>query len=246
MVLKITLHKGTLMLKKNIILAFLLFNLLNYSSQLFAGAGEGIAAMVGHNDYSTWNNDHKLAFRDDDGEIAAGHPLQNTELHYACNDHSILLDNTGNEPQVILGMLIANDCEADPSASRRHKNMQNFNGNTPLHEFCSHDLSDDESTTLTSDEIARLVLLLITPENINMPNNQGNTPLHLACMHGYQYITEALMKNKSAPPNVHAKNSLGHTPLDCLPATEETFAETREAIIRIMQSNMVSRRPIGK
>ena len=81
MVLKITLHKGTLMLKKNIILAFLLFNLLNYSSQLFAGAGEGIAAMVGHNDYSTWNNDHKLAFRDDDGEIAAGHPLQNTELH---------------------------------------------------------------------------------------------------------------------------------------------------------------------
>jgi len=105
--------------------------------------------------------------------------------------------------------------------------------------MCSY-CFDHETTLLTRDEIKKMLPLLITPENINMPNNDGNTPFHLACMHGYQYIIEALMGSPITRPNLHLKNRVGLTPINCLPI-HETMLNIRNFIIR----NTYSRRPVG-
>jgi hypothetical protein len=198
-----------LMLKKNIILAFLLFNLLNYNSQLFASypapfAGGGSA---GPGDEMA---DSESDYEYEEGEVCREVHVDTgyKELHKLCNNTSTLV-NSETHPVKHVQMLIATNSHIVNDAC-------NIHARTPLACFCAH-INDDEDNEeeenkLTNKSIRMITRALISLQNINQQDNNGNTPLHLACLSFSPVIIETLLKN-GATASLNIQNKKQQTPL---------------------------------
>lgn len=219
-----------LMFKKNIMLTALLFNLLNYNSQLFASYS---AAFAGGG--SAGRGDEMADSESDKEECEEGEVCREVhvdtgykELHKLCNDTSTLV-NSETHPVTHVQMLIATNSHIVNDAC-------NIHARTPLACFCAH-INDDEDNEeeeneLTNKSIRNITEALISPENINQQDNDGNTPLHLACLSFSPVIIETLLNN-GANASLNIQNKKKQTPLHLI-CCHELKADFSIQLIRDM------------
>nr|KAF6406062.1 ankyrin repeat domain 27 [Molossus molossus] len=81
--------------------------------------------------------------------------------------------------------------------------VQDNNGNTPLHLACAHGHEDC---------VKALVYYDVQSCRLDIGNEKGDTPLHIAARWGYQGIIETLLQNGAS---TEIQNRLKETPLKC-------------------------------
>ena len=146
-------------------------------------------------------NDIYFAFNSNSAFV----PLQGRSFEMATefkNKHILKRDDILDTPLHVAVMFGTNnevlEILKDPKA-HRYLNMQDRNGNTPLH------LAVMESYFIVYEFLEQKNI------NVNIRNNDGNTPLHLAATEPYNLVVHKILKQKNI--NVNIRNNRGNTPL---------------------------------
>jgi ankyrin repeat protein len=118
----------------------------------------------------------------------------NTALHYATikfNEHYYSF-----EKKIIITENILNNQYVDI-------NIQNIDGNTPLHLSLIYKIEDITEKLLNNTKYIC---------DVNMQNNDGNTPLHMVIINKQIKFINPILKNKISP-KIEIQNNDGDTPL---------------------------------